>query len=439
MKINAILPYNYTTVKKNNDVIFKRSAKIINTNNDGIIKIFTDLAKIPSPSLKETGVANWILSFCQKNKIKAVLDGYKNIKLNIPATDSLKSPLLFSAHMDVVGDDSPVNIVKDNDFIKTDGKRTLGADDKSGIAAALMLAKEFSKSPIKHGGLEMLFTRDEELGMTGIMNADLQDIKSKYVLVLDEAKLGRFDNTGADYITAILSLTTLFGGHSGINIGDKYRLNAVKLISELLYRIPQGVYYKDKSGVITSINHGTIIGGDIQNTATKIVEDKLVSDNYLEYFIKNAVTNVINTKAIAAISIRSSNKGKENELKGKIENIIEKFNQKYNGLASAKINYDELMPIFKTNEDKTLEKVYKEACKTIGLKPNIGTFHAGAETHIFINKKNKNNENFKPILLGIADIFDMHSSSERISISSLKKGYELIREMFLKFNMSQNK
>ena len=65
MKINAILSYNYTTGETNNNVSFKRNAKIVNTNNDEVIKIFTELAKIPSPSLKETGVANWILSFCR--------------------------------------------------------------------------------------------------------------------------------------------------------------------------------------------------------------------------------------------------------------------------------------------------------------------------------------------------------------------------------------
>ena len=66
-------------------------------------------------------------------------DLFGNVRAEIPATDETKEPLLLSAHMDVVGDFSPVNVVKDGDVLKTDGKRTLGADDKAGVACAMML------------------------------------------------------------------------------------------------------------------------------------------------------------------------------------------------------------------------------------------------------------------------------------------------------------
>ena len=81
-----------------------------------------------------------------------------------------------------------------------------------------------------------------------------------------------------------------------------------------------------------------------------------------------------------------------------------------------------------------MEKIYKKSCNAINLKPCIGTFPAGAETHIFANMKNKNDEQFLPTLLGIADIFNMHSPLEKINIASLRKGYELVKDMFLKFN-----
>ena len=435
MKINALLPYNYQTYsQKTQPVNFRKTAIFKGSKEDNVVKIFKELVKIPSPPLKESNVAKWILSFCKKNKINAVFDGYKNIKLNIPATDITKEPLLFTAHMDVVGDDSPVNIVEENGYIKTDGKRTLGADNKAGVAAALELAKAISSSDIKHGGLEILFTRDEELGMTGIINADLKDIKSKYALVLDEAKLGRFDISGANFVTGILSISTKYGGHSGLDIGDEYRLNAAKIIYELISEIPQGVYYKDKNNIITSINIGTVISGDIQNSAAKILEDRVISDNYLDFFMKNAVTNVINTRAMAALSYRSSSKEKEIELRQLLNDIVNRFNNKYKGLAEANIQFEELMPIFETNEDKTMENIYKDACNKVGIKPCISTFPAGAETHILANRKNKNNEKFLPYLLGIANISNMHSNQEKMNIDSLKKGYELIKNIFFKFN-----
>ena len=305
---------------------------------------------------------------------------------------------------------------------------------RDSLYQSLLLAKKINNSNIPQGGLEILFTRDEELGFTGILNADLKDINSKYVVVLDEASLGKLDKSGAGYTTVTLSLTTPLGGHSGMDIEDNKRLNAAKMISELISKIPQGVYWKGEDEALTSINIGTIIAGDIQNSAKKIVEDKLISNNYLDFFMKNSVTNVINTKAMATLSIRSTREDKENELRQMLVNIVETFNEKYKGLLSAKIDFEELIPIFEESEDKTLEKAYLKTCEQLNFKPKIGSFPAGAETHIYTKMKNKNNEKFVPVLLGIADIFNMHSPAEKINIDSLKKGYELIKEMFLKFN-----
>lgn len=441
MKINSLSQnlYAITPQKDNrnsNNITSFRGLNLNIIKSNNVVDIFEALVKIPSPPLKEGKVAKWILDFCKSNKINARLDSYKNVKVEIPMTDATKKPILLSAHMDVVGDDSPINLVKDGDFIRTDGKRTLGADDKAGVASALRLAQEVVNSDIKHGGLEMLFTRDEELGMTGIMNADFNTIKSKYVLVLDEAKLGQFDNSGAGYTTVNLSVTTPYGGHSGMDIGDKKRLNAAKVISELISKFPQGIFFKNKNGQ-TSINVGTIIAGDIQNSASKIVDDGLKSEKYIDFFMANSVTNVINTNARATLSIRSSDINQENKLRQKLMSIVDWFNSRYKNLAFIDISFEELMPIFEKSSDKTLEGIYKKVSKNLGLKPSIGTFPAGAETHIYCNKQNSNNERFIPALLGIADIYNMHSPLEKISISSLNKGYELLKQMFLNFNRAQ--
>lgn len=419
------------SVEKNSSTSIKEK---LSEKSSKLLNVFESLVKIPSPSLKEQKVSKWILDYCNKHKIQAGLDDYGNVKIKIPATDETKKPMLLSSHMDVVGDSSPINVVKEGDFYKTDGKRTLGADDKAGIATALCLADELVNSDIKHGGLEIMFTRDEEFGMSGIENAKLNEIDSKHVLVLDGEKIGRFENAGAGYTFAKLSVKTPYGGHSGIDIHEEHRLNAAKLIAELVSELPQGVYHKDDGGTVTSINLGTIIAGNIQNTAARIVEDKIVSDDYSEFFIDNSVTNVINTDAKATYSIRSSSQEKENELRQLMQDKIAKFNEKYKGLVSAEISFEEQLPKFEKSDDTTMENVYRKACEKTGLTPSVGSFHAGAETHIYANAKNKHGEKFAPILMGIADIYDMHSPSEKMNYKSLLKGYELVKQMFLEFN-----
>ena len=170
-----------------------------------VLDIFCSLASIPSPSLKEEKVIEWILDFCANNNISARKDSYGNVYINIPATDSSKEPLMVSAHMDVVGDSSPVEIYLEDGFLKAKG-RTLGADDKVGVACALMLAKELTAEEIPHGGLEVVFTRDEECDMSGVEHVEYNKLKSKYILVCDADKLGQFQISGASYTNAKLTV-----------------------------------------------------------------------------------------------------------------------------------------------------------------------------------------------------------------------------------------
>ena len=319
-----------------------------------LVDLFCNLAEVPSPSMHEEKVAEWIKNYCDKNGINCKLDDFKNVVINIPATDNTKEPLMLSAHMDVIGDDSPVKTyVDENGFIHAID-RTLGGDDKAGVANALLFAKELAKSDMKHGGLEVMFTRDEENGLSGIRNANLKNFKSKYVLVLDSDTLGQCEVSGASYTLAKIKVHSFKGGHSGIDIGDKTRANAAKLIADLISSLPQGVFYEEEGTVITSCNLGGISAGNIN------------------------VTNIINTDAEVSYSIRSS--------------------------------------------------------KKVGVTPDITSFHAGAETHIYANEENANNDKFVPYLIGLATVCNMHSKNEYLDYKTLLKGHELLQELFKAFN-----
>lgn len=400
-----------------------------------LIDLFCELALIPSPSLKEEKVAEKILAIFKENNIEAKTDEYGNVKAKVPATDVNKKPILLSSHMDVVGDDSPINLRLNGNIIETDKTRTLGSDDKAGVAAAIMLAIELSKNKdIKHGGLEIVFTRDEEQNMTGIHNLKMEELESEHVLVMDADKLGQVQISGADYTKLTVNIEALKGGHSGIDIDDKTRLNAGKLIAELVNELPQGVYHKDEYGVVTSINLGVIVGGGIQTAIDNIKNSNMKSNEYQNYIIDKAVTNVINTKAGAAYSIRSSSREYEKNLINEIKVIVDNFNKKYAGLAVAKMETSEHLPPFEKSNDETMINVAKEAGKNLNLDLDISSFHAGAETHIYANKQNKNGVKFKPVLIGVADIYNMHSSDEQMDYVSYLKGYELVKEMFRVFN-----
>ena len=401
-----------------------------------VLDIFCNLVSIPSPSLKEEKVIERILSFCLDNGIEARQDNYGNVYIKVPATDSSKEPIMLSSHMDVVGDDSPINIYLDEEgFIHAKG-RTLGADDKVGVACALKLAKDLANDvfPCPHGGLEVTFTRDEETGMSGVEHVEFNKIQSKYILVCDADKLGQLQISGASYTNAKITVKGLKGGHSGIDIGDKTRFNAAKLIAELLAEFPQGAYYTDETGVITSCNLGAIVAGGIQNSVASIVEKGIKTNDYITEIMKKTSTNIINTLGMASYSIRSASVAKENELKDLMKSIVDKFNEKYSGLAEAKIEFEVHLLPFEKAEDNRIEKAHTRACEAAGIKNDISSFHAGAETHIYCHNKNSKGETFMPVLLGLADVYNMHSAEEKVDYKTLLKGYEIIKNTFVEFN-----
>lgn len=412
-----------------------------------VIDLFVDLAEIPSPSFKEQALAETISEILSIHEIDSKFDSYGNIIAKIPASSDCKNvePLLLSAHMDVVGGSDPVNVVLNGKFIETDKKRTLGADNKAGIAAIIDVAIELADvySNLSHGPVEITFTRDEEHSMTGIQNLDTSKISSKYALILDGESLGVIDRSGAGYTNIFVKISDGKGGHSGIDIADKTRVNALKVLAELDSMIPQGVYKKDDTGVITSINAASFIGGsaglllgekikDLFKEKPKKFPDELQTENIMPFVSRNSMTNIISQEAYGAYSLRSSDPQAEKELIQKIQKVTDELVAKYERRIKIDLAIKKHLKPFVESEDKTLEKAVIQAAADAGIAHKISSFHAGAETHVLSNEKtNAKKEKFLPLLLGIANIYNMHSSDESLDWQSLVYGRNWLREIVL--------
>jgi di/tripeptidase len=248
--------------------------------------------------------------------------------------------------------------------------------------------------------------------MSGIKNFDKSKIKSKYALVLDSDSLGQFMTSGASYTLATIDVETFKGGHSGIDIGDPKRENAAKVIADVVSDLPQGVFYSDPEThqVITSCNIGGISAGNVD------------------------VTNIINQHAKATYSIRSSSRDKEKELKDLMQTIVDGINEDYKGLAKITIEFKEHIPPFEKGWDNFVPQIFECAAKAVGVTPEIGSFHAGAETHIYANSYNSKNEKILPFLVGLADVHNMHCKEENVCYKSMIKGQEVLRKFFEEFN-----
>ena len=407
-------------------------------NKDRVIEYFIELAQIPSPSKREDKVANKIVEILSSKGISVQKDSYGNVIARLEANNSNSQPIMLSSHMDVVGSDEPVNIrvSADGKFLETDKTRTLGADDKAGGAVILDTLVYFKEHPeIPHPQIEGVFTRDEEFGMSGIENLDTSKLLSQNALILDGSDLGECNVAGASFTNLTISVTEGKSGHSGIDIGDETRISANKVLSEIVAAIPQGVYKQNEMGTITSINSGIIIGG---SAGMYLLSNKnnlnITSQNQImEEIAENSFRNIIASNAYATYSIRSSEPENEEQLKKEIQNIVDNTAQKYKGKIKIEANFKtHLKPFVKDNNDEFVNILINSA-KEVGLKNTKPTsFHAGAETHVLQNDKlNAENKKFKPLLLGVANILNMHSCDEMLDYESLIIGRNWIRKTII--------
>ena len=141
----------------------------------------------------------------------------------------------------------PIEIIRDGNVLMANGT-TLGADN--GIAVATNLAIMENRS-LEHGPLELLFTVDEETGLTGAANLGADFLESRTLLNLDSEEEGalyvgcsggkdtigywklHFDAANSPLTAVRVRVAGMKGGHSGLDI-DKGRGNAVKIMNRVL-------------------------------------------------------------------------------------------------------------------------------------------------------------------------------------------------------------
>jgi dipeptidase D len=219
---------------------------------------FDDIRKIPRRSGREGRIRAHMKAFAAAHGLEALEDAVGNVCLKVPATPGHESapPVVIQGHLDMVCekntgtafdfDTDPIDVVVDGDWVKARGT-TLGADNGLGLAAALACVTDES---VVHPRLELLFTVDEETGLTGAMRLDASLLTGQRLLNLDSEDDGvlfvgcaggrgttlrlPLAREAAPAGTALeLFVRGLRGGHSGLDIGEN-RANALKLVARAL-------------------------------------------------------------------------------------------------------------------------------------------------------------------------------------------------------------
>jgi dipeptidase D len=257
-----------------------------------ILDAFAQISQVPRPSKKEQKIVAWLVSWASENGLEARTDEALNVLIEVPATRGYEDAqtLVLQGHMDMVCEkakgfshdfeNDPIELVFTDDGWLTANQTTLGADNGIAIAMAMVAATD---DTVGHPPLELLFTTDEETGLTGATSLQPGFIKGKQLLNIDSEDEGVFTvgcAGGEDArmllpFTADESLPThsafrlvgggMSGGHSGIDIIEQ-RANAIKMLFRGIHQISKK----------TDLRISTVSGGTARNAIPRDAEAVLL-------------------------------------------------------------------------------------------------------------------------------------------------------------------
>jgi dipeptidase D len=206
---------------------------------------FEALTQIPRPSGHEARVREHVVAFARARGLKVIVDDTGNVIIKKPASPGMEDRrgVILQGHLDMVPQktsDSTHDFTTDpirprlvdGGLVKATNT-TLGADNGIGVAIALAVLES---TDLPHPPLEVLFTIDEEAGMTGARGLQPGLLDGEILLNLDSEDEGELCigcAGGADFkasrtfstssppagsVALRVDVAGLRGGHSGVDI-----------------------------------------------------------------------------------------------------------------------------------------------------------------------------------------------------------------------------
>ena len=233
---------------------------LMNSETEKVLEYFQQICQIPRRSGHEEEIRNWLSAWAISNKFTPKSDAIGNLLIQVPSSAGYESCSIVTlqCHMDMVCEKTSDS---DHDFDKdalrtyfeqgwlTAKETTLGADNGIGIAIAMTVA---TSETICHPPLELLFTADEESGLTGVSALEKDFFSGKQLINLDSEEIDIFTIGCAGGVNIHISIPIVVdetaeigqqtvtveaggmaGGHSGIEI-HRGSANAIKVLADTL-------------------------------------------------------------------------------------------------------------------------------------------------------------------------------------------------------------
>ncbi len=344
-----------------------------------IAQYFFQMVKINSESGEEKEFLQFLSNLFKKEfKAETKFDDYGNLIIKIKAKNSnKKESILFCCHGDTVKPGRGIEPVLKDGVIYSESDTILGADDKAGIAEILVALKKASQYP----PVEIIITRQEELGLSGSSYLDKNLINAKKGYVLDSEALEEIIIGGPS--RAEMSIKII--GKSAHAVEPENGISAIEVAAHSISLLQTGWIDPE-----TTVNVGLIEGGHVLNaipeTTTIQIEcrsqkhQKCLNQSRL---IKKTFQTVAKAKG-AKVEIQTSM-----------------------GLKASRIS-----------ENTDVVRVAKKAIQSVGLKPQAKIICGGTDA------SNLNQKGIITAVLGVGGKLP-HSKDEHIALKDMEKAVDI--------------
>lgn len=320
-----------------------------------VVQTFIELVKIPSPSLHERAVADYIHAFCREHNIACEEDtahqssggSAGNVIARIPGEGG--KTILFSAHMDTVGPCDNIKPVIREGVIYSDGTTILGGDDKSGIAAMLTLMKQAKSKPSQYPNLVFVFSFGEEIGLLGArgLHTDvLHGVEAAFILDAS-GKPGQCV-IAAPYMASGTIVVKGKEAHAGN--APELGINAFVVAAKAVSQLPSGRIDEE-----TTCNFGTVHGG--------------------------LANNIVMPSVVLGFEARSLKKEKLLRILEQAKDTFIRVCREENAALEYNIEID--TPGYQLDESSTIVQHVQQAAAQIGITATTKHSGGGSDTNIY--------------------------------------------------------
>jgi len=353
--------------------------------SNNLIDVFFKMVRISSESGEEKEFISFLENiFTKELKGRCITDNYGNLIVKIPAKNTTcTEPILFGVHADTVKPGKNIEPILKDGIIRSKGETILGADDKAGIAELFEAIRTAGEYP----PLEIIISKEEEIGLLGSKNIDISLLESKIGFVIDTRNLEDILIGGPSK----MEINVIIKGkasHSGVE--PEKGISSIKAASHAISILKEGWIDEE-----TTVNIGIIKGGEVINS----VPEKTYIE--IECRSKSHEKCVYQSKLIKEVFLAAA----------KVSGARAKLNIKLNTQA------------YHISENSEVVKIAKRMITSVGLKPNVRVSCGGNDA------VNYNKKGIETVVIGKGGEAS-HTKEENITKADMERAVRMIQNLF---------